>query len=106
VLVNVVSDLDIAVALSDKEDAHPHQQEHHANIVKSSHRATSDHEKRRTGRALFWGLKAKSPASAGPWDGGRTRARTWDPLIKRHTAGIDFSRKIFQLDPNPSIRDQ
>ena len=29
--------------------------------------------------------------------GGRTRARTWDPLIKRHPIRIDFSRKFFQL---------
>ena len=38
--------------------------------------------------------------------GGRTRARTWDPLIKRHAAGIDFSREFSQPSQNPSIRDQ
>jgi hypothetical protein len=38
--------------------------------------------------------------------GGRTRARTWDPLIKRHPIHIDISRKFFQLSQNPINTDQ
>src|SRR5215831_13183453 len=38
--------------------------------------------------------------------GGRTRARTWNPLIKRHPIRIDFSRKFFQLNQNQIITDQ
>jgi hypothetical protein len=52
----------------------------------------------------------KNPANSGPFStvsakrqnsglgGGRTRARTWDPLIKSHAAGLDFSREFFQLN--------
>src|SRR6478672_10669813 len=32
--------------------------------------------------------------------------RTWDPLIKRHGASIDFPREFFQLSQNPMIADQ
>src|ERR1700682_1379716 len=39
-------------------------------------------------------------------DGGRTRARTWDPLIKRHPPRLDISSEFFQLRQNPNIRDQ
>jgi hypothetical protein len=38
--------------------------------------------------------------------GGRTRARTWDPLIKRHAVRLDFPREFFQLSQNPIITDQ
>src|SRR5258708_4568474 len=38
--------------------------------------------------------------------GGRTRARTWDPLIKRHGLSIDISSEFFQLCQNPSIGHQ
>src|SRR5439155_7230180 len=38
--------------------------------------------------------------------GGRTRARTWDPLIKRHAIRIDISSEFSQLDQNPMITDQ
>src|SRR5262245_7260800 len=38
--------------------------------------------------------------------GGRTRARTWDPLIKRHATTIDFSREFSQQRQNPIITDQ
>ena len=36
----------------------------------------------------------------------RTRARTWDPLIKRHAASVDFSIEFFQLSQNSVITDQ
>src|SRR5229473_4960090 len=39
-------------------------------------------------------------------DGGRTRARTWDPMIKRHPPRLDISSKFSQLRQNPNIRDQ
>jgi hypothetical protein len=54
------------------------------------------------------GLSAgrSSTASFGGLDGGRTRARTWDPLIKRHAAGIDISREFSQPDQNPIVTDQ
>jgi hypothetical protein len=32
--------------------------------------------------------------------GGRTKARTWGPLIKRHTVCFDLSREFFQLNQN------
>ena len=32
------------------------------------------------------------------WTSGRTRARTWDPLIKRHAAPLDNSSEFFQPD--------
>src|SRR4030095_4831056 len=38
--------------------------------------------------------------------GGRTRARSWEPLIKRQPNRIDFSRKFFQLSRNPFLTDQ
>src|SRR5262249_42112800 len=38
--------------------------------------------------------------------GGRTRARTWDPLIKRHATGIDFSKEFSQPGQNRDNRDQ
>jgi hypothetical protein len=46
------------------------------------------------------------PRSARSCFGGRTRARTWDPLIKRHAIRIDISRQFFQLSQNPTISDQ
>ena len=54
------------------------------------------------------GLSAgrSSAASFGGLDGGRTRAQTWDPLIKRHAPIIDFASKFFQLNQNPIIRYQ
>ena len=42
-------------------------------------------------------------AKTGWW---RTRARTWDPLIKRHAARLDFSREFSQPSQNPIITDQ
>ena len=38
--------------------------------------------------------------------GGRTRARTWDPMIKRHAVHIDFFERIFQPRHSPDIIDQ
>ncbi len=38
--------------------------------------------------------------------GGRARARTWDPLIKRHPLRLDISSDFSQLRQNPNIRDQ
>src|SRR5882762_7243572 len=38
--------------------------------------------------------------------GGRTRARTWDPRIKRHPPRLDISSEFSQLGQNPNIRDQ
>jgi len=35
-----------------------------------------------------------------------TRARTWDPLIKRHASSVDISSEFSQLTQNASIRDQ
>ena len=92
VLAGVVPDLNAIVALFD--ETAPTRTS--ANIVETSHRATSDHEKRRTRRALFQGPKWKNPALAGLWDGGRTRARTWDPLIK--------SQLLYQLSYAPERR--
>ena len=39
-------------------------------------------------------------------NGGRTRARTWDPMIKRHPICVDISREFFQLSQNTIITDQ
>ena len=38
--------------------------------------------------------------------GGRTRARTWDPMIKSHPLRLDISSEFSQLRQNPNIRDQ
>ena len=40
------------------------------------------------------------------FSGGRTRARTWDPLIKSHAVKLDFSSEFFQLNQNLIIRDR
>src|SRR5215470_19347355 len=38
--------------------------------------------------------------------GGRTRAQTWDPLIKRRANTIDISSEFSQLHQNQPSRDQ
>src|ERR1700730_9934577 len=45
-------------------------------------------------------------AASEPFLGGRTRARTWDPMIKRHAIRIDIPRDFFQLSQTPIIADQ
>src|SRR6267154_1494391 len=50
--------------------------------------------------------KLKNRCGAGACGGGRTRARTWDPMIKRHPPRLDISSKFSQLRQNPNIRDQ
>jgi len=49
----------------DERDGDANQQEHLANIAKSTHGAMSDHQKRRTIRALLCRLKWKNPALTG-----------------------------------------
>jgi hypothetical protein len=38
--------------------------------------------------------------------GGRTRARTWDPMIKSHTTFVETKREFFKLCQNPHIAYQ
>jgi hypothetical protein len=36
----------------------------------------------------------------------RTRARTWDPLIKSHATTVVTKREFYKLAQNPCIADQ
>src|SRR5258707_2797030 len=56
-------------------------------------RATSDHKKRRTRPVLFSATISRSLWKGRFFLGGRTRARTWDPLIK--------SQLLYQLSYAP-----
>ena len=47
----------------------------------------------------------KIPGSAG-LGGGRTRARTWDPLIKSHVLRFDFARLFSRLRVKPPLLHQ
>jgi hypothetical protein len=59
-------------------------------------RATCDHEKRRTKPVLFWTDIPRRYWKEGLFLGGRTRARTWDPMIKSHL--------LYQLSYAPGNR--